>query len=111
MSMQIPKQITKTLYIHYNASHFDDDSKISILDFESTGGELFPRVLLGKIEVTFDIPQDVNVVEALVDQLKKQKAVIAAKAHKEQAELDRKIHELLALPAMSDDSNHEEISV
>ena len=74
MTIQIPKSVTKTLYV-YIGTGSRNTNEIDIFDFEcgNDSSESFQRMLLTTHELSIDLPQDIDVVGAMVDTLVKEK--------------------------------------
>ena len=98
--MNIPKSITKTIYVSIGIGRHNKDM-ISAYDFDDsgTGGmEGMERVKLCEKEVTFEIPS-VDVTGKAISLIEDKKAAISEMFHKEIGKLDQEIQELRALPA------------
>lgn len=97
--MNLPKQVTKTMYVMYHTECWrTEENRVSLWPLDTSRNEK-DDVLLGTIEVAFDVPQNVDVVGTQVANLRKQRDDLVAKAAAGAAKIDRQIQELLALPA------------
>lgn len=98
----LPKQITKTLFIHFlpdnhSADQENLDRAFQVCDFDASGSEYSIRVLIGTQEMTLDIPQDVDVVGTQIATLREQKQKALAEGQRKANEIEEKIQSLLAL--------------
>lgn len=99
--INLPKQVTRTMYVIYQTDPWvQDENRVTLMPFDSSrygGGD----ICLGTVEVTFDVPQQVDVVGAQVANLRARRDAVVAEMTAKTAEIDRQIQELLALPATS----------
>ena len=94
----LPERYTCTMYVIYHTEEWrTDDQRISLWPFDTSRAS-DEDVLLGTVEVTFDVPQ-VDIVSNQVARLRQRREAVMAKATAEAAQIDRQIQELLALPA------------
>lgn len=96
--MKLPKSVTRTMYVIYqNDPYISEKNRITLMPFDSSKYGT-TDVLIGTIEVTFGVPQEVDVAMAQVEGLRRKRDEIVAKGAAEIASIDRQIQELLALP-------------
>ncbi len=89
--MELPKQITQTLYICFSETW--DAPRIYDMDMDTDG-----YTPLGSVEVTVDVPQ-VDITAKRIDALEAKRTEIVTEYQDKLNALDERIQELRALPA------------
>lgn len=93
--LQVPEQITKTLYVTICVSGFDAGD-ISVNDFERSNHNS-DYVPLCEAEVTIAIPQDVDIRSEAVKALEGEIEKVRAEAFKKEAALQDRIRQITAI--------------
>lgn len=91
MKTQLPKTCTKDMYVHL--SRFSHDQ----IDLYSCDMSQHGFACLGKVSVTFDVPQDVDPVEAQISSLEMQIEKAGEKYQQTIQPLKQQIKELQAI--------------
>ena len=100
MTIQIPENVTKKLYVCIGTGEFNENS-IDIFDFEPVNDSKgnFQHIVLTTHEVSVDIPKNIDVIGVMVDTLVKEKEKLIESHQLKMMAIDQKINDLLALPA------------
>lgn len=93
--MKLPESATQTFYVHLSKYH-DLPGRNMFALYQDDMSE-YDHVCLGQVEVTFPIPQDVDPIQAQVDSLEKQLAVINREYAQKVSTVQTRIRELQAL--------------
>lgn len=93
--MKLPESATQTFYVHLSKYPRLDGSGAFELWLDDMSE--FERVCLGPVEITFSVPQDVDPIQAQVDSLEKQLAVINREYAQKVSTVQTRIKELQAL--------------
>ena len=94
--MEIPKEVTKTIYLHLRTLGGNED--LVAFDLEVSGDSY---ILLCEQEVTFSIPET-DITGKQIDSLENQKEEIMNEARRKAAILEDRISKLRCLPNLSD---------
>ena len=89
MNKKLPKSVTQTMYAHL--STYREEVELFSCDMSEYG-----NVLLGPVEITFDVPQ-VDVVAAQLGALEKSKAAVVQEYETKLHQIDEQIQNLRAL--------------
>lgn len=101
----LPKQITRTMHIVYDpAFYLADKDRLSIAEHDPSDLVESRRFSIGTVVVTVDVPQDVDITGQQVAILRQQKASIEVEAATRVRIIERKIQDLLALPAPAEEA-------
>lgn len=96
--MEIPKELTKTIYLHASATG-EWNEGFTAFDFDASAQADY--ILLTEQEVTFVIPE-VDITGKQIESLESQKEEIMAEARGKAAILEDRISKLRCLPNLSD---------
>lgn len=95
--MQLPKKVTKTLYVSIGLGLYVH-GEISISDYQSEShGDGFERKVLSKFDIDIDLPENFDAESAMVEILTTQKTKLEAAHYVAVKRIDDQIAQLLAI--------------